>query len=128
MEDRVKVTGIASQSNVAKITVRSVPDRPGVAAALFEPLAAVGISVDTIVQNTSVERFTDISFTVTRDDLPLALREVEELVPSLGASGVVSAMLHWRRSAWWGRGDAEHARATPPGCSGFWPTATSTLT
>ena len=90
MEERVKVTGIASQSNVAKITVRSVPDRPGVAAALFEPLAAVGISVDTIVQNTSVERFTDISFTVTRDDLPLALREVEELVPSLGASGVVS--------------------------------------
>ena len=90
MEDRVKVTGIASQSNVAKITVRSVPDRPGVAAALFEPLAAVGISVDTIVQNTSVERFTDISFTVTRDDLPLALREVEELIPSLGASGVVS--------------------------------------
>ena len=46
MENRVKVTGIAYQSNVAKITVRSAPDRPGVAAALFEPLADVGVSVD----------------------------------------------------------------------------------
>ena len=90
MEDRIKVTGIASQGNVAKITVRSVPDRPGVAAALFEPLAKVGISVDTIVQNTSVERFTDISFTVTGADLPRALQEVESLVEPLGAAGVVS--------------------------------------
>ena len=56
MEYRIKVTGIATTSNVAKVTVRSVPDRPGIAAALFEPLAQAGISVDTIVQNTSVER------------------------------------------------------------------------
>ena len=90
MEDRIRVTGIACQSDVAKITVRSVPDRPGIAAALFEPLAKVGINVDTIVQNTSVERFTDISFTVTRSDLPRALQEVESLVEPLGASGVVS--------------------------------------
>ena len=60
------------------------------AAALFEPLAKVGISVDTIVQNTSVERLTDISFTVSRADLPLALQEVEGIVPALGTSGVVS--------------------------------------
>ena len=90
MENRVKVTGIAYQANVAKITVRSVPDRPGVAAALFEPLAAVGISVDTIVQNTSVERATDISFTVARSDLPRAIREVETGLASLGAAEVVS--------------------------------------
>ena len=90
MENRVKVTGIAYQSNVAKITVRSVPDRPGVAAALFEPLARVGISVDTIVQNASVERATDISFTVARADLPQALREVEGLLPALGAAEVIS--------------------------------------
>jgi aspartate kinase len=67
MENRIKVTGIATTTNVAKITVRSVPDQPGIAAALFEPLARVGISVDTIVQNTSVDRTTDISFTVSRD-------------------------------------------------------------
>jgi aspartate kinase len=90
MEDRIKVTGIAYQTNVAKITVRSVPDRPGIAAALFEPLAKMGISVDTIVQNTSVERTTDISFTVTRADLPRALREVESVLSSIGASGAVS--------------------------------------
>ncbi len=90
MENRVKVTGIAYQSNVAKITVRSVPDRPGIAAALFEPLALVGISVDTIVQNASVERATDISFTVARADLPQALREVEGLLPALGAAEVIS--------------------------------------
>ncbi len=90
MEDRVKVTGIAFQPDVAKITVLSVPDRPGVAASLFEPLAQVGVSVDTIVQNTSVEKTTDISFTVSRQDLPGALREVERVVDELGAAGVVS--------------------------------------
>jgi aspartate kinase len=90
MEDRVKVTGIAYQPDVAKITVRSVPDRPGIAASLFEPLAQVGVSVDTIVQNTSLEKTTDISFTVSRQDLPGALREVEQVVAELGAAGVVS--------------------------------------
>jgi aspartate kinase len=98
MEDRIKVTGIAYQTNVAKITVRSVPDRPGIAAALFEPLAQMGISVDTIVQNTSmvgwagstVERATDISFTVTRTDLPRALREVEGVLDDIGAAEAVS--------------------------------------
>ena len=90
MEDRIKVTGIAHNTNVAKITVRSVPDRPGIAAALFEPLVQVGISVDTIVQNTSVERMTDISFTVSRTDVPRALREVEGTLDIIGGSGVVS--------------------------------------
>ena len=90
MEKRIKVTGIAYNTDVAKITVRSVPDRPGIAASLFEPLAKIGISVDTIVQNTSVERFTDISFTVSRSDLPRAVREVEGTLGAIGASGVVS--------------------------------------
>ncbi|PKB79269.1 MAG: aspartate kinase [SAR202 cluster bacterium Io17-Chloro-G9] len=90
MEDRIKVTGIASNSNVAKITVRSVPDRPGIAAALFEPLAQVGMSVDTIVQNTSLERTTDISFTVSRTDLPGALQQMEAVVREIGAGGLAS--------------------------------------
>ena len=90
MENRIKVTGIAHSINVAKITVRSVPDRPGVAAALFEPLARVGISVDTIVQNTSVDRTTDISFTVNRADLPQAIAEAEHVIKELGASELVS--------------------------------------
>ena len=90
MEDRIKVTGIAYQSAVAKVTVQGVADRPGVAAALFEPLAAAGISVDTIVQNTSADRATtDISFTVAGADLPRALREIAGLRPTLFNAGAV---------------------------------------
>ncbi len=90
MENRIKVTGIALNSNVAKITIRSVPDRPGIAAALFEPLANVGISVDTIVQNTSVDRTTDISFTVSRNDLPQAESQVNAVLDTLGAAALVT--------------------------------------
>ena len=90
MENRIKVTGIAYNANVAKITVRGVPDRPGIAAALFEPLAEAGISVDTIVQNTGGDGATDISFTVNSPDLPAALRRVQSLAPELGAAAVDS--------------------------------------
>lgn len=91
MEDRIKVTGIAYNTNVAKITVQGVPDRPGLAAAVFEPLADANISVDTIVQNTGGDRSTDISFTVSRTDLPAAVRLVETISPQMGAAGVISA-------------------------------------
>jgi aspartate kinase len=57
---------------------------------LFEPLAARGINVDTIVQNTSVERTTDISFTVTRSELPQAFEQVQALLADLGGTEVVS--------------------------------------
>ena len=91
MEDRIKVTGIAYQTNVAKVTVCGLADKPGVAAALFEPLAYSGVSVDTIVQNTSADRTTtDISFTVTTDDLPRALREMSRLQDALGAQQVIN--------------------------------------
>ncbi|MDP2726388.1 MAG: aspartate kinase, partial [Dehalococcoidia bacterium] len=72
MEDRNKVRGIAHDTDVAKVTVLGVPDRPGIAAAIFEPLADAGINVDTIVQNASVERITDLTFTVGRNDLSRA--------------------------------------------------------
>ena len=90
MEDRIKVTGIVGNANVAKITVRSLPDRPGIAAALFEPLATMGINVDAIVQNTSVERTTDISFTVSRTELDQAMSEVRKVLPSVGALEALS--------------------------------------
>ncbi len=91
MEDRIKVTGIAYQTNVAKVTVCGVEDKPGVAAALFEPLAASGINVDTIVQNTSADRTTtDISFTVTTDDLPQAIRQMSGMKATLGSAQVIS--------------------------------------
>jgi aspartate kinase len=90
MENRIKVTGIAYQTNVAKITVRSVQDRPGVAAALFEPLAVAGVNVDTIVQNAGVDRTTDISFTVNRGDLTRAVREVQALLKKIGGTEVLT--------------------------------------
>ena len=90
MEQRVKVTGIAYDLNVAKITLRGVPDRPGIAVALFEPLAQVGISVDTIVQNASVENLTDLSFTVGRTDLKRAIEVVGPVVTSIGARALAT--------------------------------------
>ena len=91
MEARNKVRGVAADRNVAKITLLRVPDRPGIAAALFEPLAQEGISVDIIVQNTSVERTTDLTFTVARTDLERAVEVVEPLSKSIGSQGVVTA-------------------------------------
>ena len=90
METRKKVTGIAYDLNVARITVRGVSDRPGVSAALFEPLANEGINVDTIVQNSSVDKVADLSFTVTRTDLKRALQIVEPVLEGLGAREVSS--------------------------------------
>ena len=90
MEQANKVRGIAHESNIAKITVRGVPDQPGVAAHLFGPLAAAGISVDTIVQNASVEQLTDMTFTVGRDDLDGAVGVVEQVLPRIAAAEVIA--------------------------------------
>lgn len=90
METRNKVRGVAYDLNVGKITVLGVPDRPGIAAALFEPLAEAGISVDVIVQNTSIERTTDVSFTVARTDLARAVELVKPAALDIGARGVTS--------------------------------------
>lgn len=90
MEVRNRVRGIAHDRNVAKITVLGVPDRPGIAATLFEPLAQRGVSVDTIVQNASEERITDLTFTVTRADLRTAMEIVQPVAKEIGARGCVS--------------------------------------
>jgi aspartate kinase len=86
-----KVRGIAHDSDVAKITVVGVPDRPGIAAALFQPLSKANISVDVIVQNASVHGKTDLSFTVARSDLTPALRLVQPVADSMAAAEVVSS-------------------------------------
>jgi aspartate kinase len=90
MEVRNKVRGIAHDLNVAKVTVLGAPDRPGIATALFEPLAEASVSVDTIVQNASVEGTTDLTFTVARSDLSRAMQIVEPIAKSIGAKGCVS--------------------------------------
>ena len=85
MEVRNKVRGITADTNVAKVTIIGVPDRPGIAAAIFEPLAKANVSVDTIVQNASIENITDLSFTVARSDLTKAMSIVEPVSKSIGA-------------------------------------------
>ena len=77
MEVRKAVTGIAVDSNVAKITVRGVVDRPGVAAGLLQPLADEGVSVDVIVQNTSSDGTTDFTFTVAQASVVKAAQLIE---------------------------------------------------
>jgi aspartate kinase len=91
MEDRQRVRGIAEESNVAKITVVGVPDRPGIAAAIFEPLGAAGISVDVIVQNIGRSRRTDLTFSVAQSDLKAAEKLVKAAAKAIGATRVVSA-------------------------------------
>jgi len=89
MEGFNRVRGIAHDLDVAKITVRHVPDRPGVAAEIFEPLAEAHLSVDTIVQNASEEQLTDITFTVAKNELRRALPFVREAAGRIGAKEVV---------------------------------------
>jgi aspartate kinase len=90
MEQHNKVMAIAQDTDVARITVRGVPDRPGIAATLFEPLGERGISVDTIVQNASVERLTDLTFTVSRSDLSRALEIVKPVAVEIEAPDVLA--------------------------------------
>ena len=90
MEQGNKVRGVAHQDKVAKVTVRGVPDQPGIAVHLFGPLAAANVSVDTIVQNASVEKLTDMTFTIAPEDLTAALKVVNEVKLSLGAMEIIS--------------------------------------
>ena len=90
-EIRNRVRGIASDTNVAKITMLGVKDRPGIAASLFEPLADADISVDVIVQNAGEDGTTDMTFTIERSDLDRALEVVETVAKELGSRGIVSA-------------------------------------
>jgi len=66
--ERVLVSGVAYNKDEARITVRRVPDRPGVASRIFTPVFEAGIVVDMIVQNTSEDGFTDLTFTVSKSD------------------------------------------------------------
>ena len=90
MENRNKVRGIAHDMDVAKITLTGVPDHPGIAAAIFLPLAKAGISVDTIVQNASANNITDLTFTVTENDLPEAMKIIKPVAKKIGAKECLS--------------------------------------
>ena len=90
MEVRNKARSVAHDLDVAKITVVGIPDRPGIAAAILEPLAKAGISVDTIVQNASMENITDLTFTVAKSQLNRAMEVAKPVAESIGARECVS--------------------------------------
>jgi aspartate kinase len=88
MEQAV-ISGIAFNRDEAKITVMSVPDRPGIAYAILGPIADANIDVDMIIQNASVDGITDFSFTVHRNDFQRALEIAKRVQAHIGAKGVV---------------------------------------
>jgi aspartate kinase len=87
MEEAI-IRGVAHDVSEAKVTVHGVPDQPGLAAQLFEPLAEAGLTVDMIVQNVSREGVTDISFTVPRAALDKAREVADTTAAKIGAAGV----------------------------------------
>jgi aspartate kinase len=91
-EDRhmeaVVVTGIAHDRGQAKVTIRGVPDRPGIAAQVFGSVSDHGIVVDMIVQNVSRDGHSDISFTVPRPDRSTVVATLEDVAKKIGAESV----------------------------------------
>ncbi len=86
--EAVVVRGVSIEKNQAKVTVRAVPDRPGVAAKVFNAVAAAQIVIDMIVQNVSHDGTTDISFTLNADELPKVESGLGAVVKEIGARGL----------------------------------------
>jgi aspartate kinase len=89
MED-VVVSGVSLQKDEAKVTIRDVPDKPGMAAQIFQELAGKEVNVDMIVQNVSREGATDLSFTVVKADLPATLKIARAVAQHIGAGEVTT--------------------------------------
>ena len=90
MEDRQKIRGIAHDSGVAKVILTRVPDRPGIAAAVFSAIGKAGINVDIIVQNVSHDGFTDLAFTIAEEDLSRSRPVLEEVAREVQAGQLVA--------------------------------------
>ncbi len=91
-EDRIMesmlVSGITYNRNEARITIRKVPDQPGIAAKIFLPISDAGILVDMIIQNTRDSHLTDMTFTVMRNDYARAMEIVKKVAEEIGAESV----------------------------------------
>ena len=82
------ISGIAFQRDEAKLTIRGIPDHPGVAHTVLGPISDAHINVDVIIQNASAKGLTDLTFTVPRSDYYLCMKILEKLVIDLKAEGV----------------------------------------
>ena len=118
MED-VLVSGVTLDQNQAKVTIGGVEDRPGLAAKIFGPIADSGIIVDMIIQNASADGRTDMTFTVTRDDLKRALDIVKSIGGEIGIGGVRMRIRSRKFPSWaW---ECAAMRASRPPCSACSP-------
>ncbi len=86
--EKVVIRGVTVNNDEAKLTITRVPDRPGIAARIFQPIAAGNINVDMIIQNVSEEGFTDVSFTVPRTELRRARAILKKVVKDVRARDV----------------------------------------
>jgi aspartate kinase len=86
--ERVMVAGVTGDRNQAKITILGVPDRPGIAARIFGPVAEANILVDMIIQNVGQGSLTDISFTIPRGDIRKAVDLVQRVVKEIEAKSM----------------------------------------
>ena len=86
--EAVQVAGVTADKKTVKLTIHAVPDEPGMVANIFEPLAEANISVDMIIQNVSVKGYTDITFTVSKDDVASAKQVADTVSANLGAKSV----------------------------------------
>jgi len=77
--ERAEITGVAYNRDEAKVTIKGIPDQPGIAARIFGPVADADINVDVIVQNVSEQGFTDMTFTVPRNDYAATMALLEGL-------------------------------------------------
>ena len=87
--EKVLVSGVTYNKNEARVTVKRVPDKPGTAAQIFEPMFQSGIVVDMIVQNTSEEGLTDLTFTVPKPDFHKTMKLVSDVAAKIKAEKVL---------------------------------------
>ena len=86
--ERLVVSSVTHDNNQARITLKKVPDQPGIAAKIFSPTADAGIVVDMIIQNTRAEGQTDLTFTVPKNDFKRALEQQKKVAADIGAEEV----------------------------------------
>jgi aspartate kinase len=87
--ERLVVSGVTHSKNEARITLKKVPDQPGIAAKIFTPVADAGILVDMIIQNTRAEGMTDLTFTVPKSDFKKAIEIERKIAAEIGAESVL---------------------------------------
>jgi aspartate kinase len=87
--EKVLVSGVAYNKNEARITIKKVPDRPGIAAQIFKPVFDSGVVVDMIVQNTSENDLTDLTFTVPKPDFYKTMKQLSSVAQEIGAEKVL---------------------------------------